>query len=177
MPEDLPVIPDPTVPRSTTRTSVTPRRASAQAAAAPSMPPPTMTTSTVGFIAVPDTSPNVSPLRRFAPFLAVASRSARGGPSSLPRDPVGARQGHPRHRGRLHGDGDEVLRLQVPDVRLAARPGDGLGLHGEPPQVVRQPPAALDRVESGRQFWVLRGDARRVPTVLEVIEETRCAAE
>mgnify|MGYP003694574319 CR=1 FL=1 len=45
MPLDLPVIPDATVLRSATTTSVTPRWLSAHAAAAPSMPPPTMTTS------------------------------------------------------------------------------------------------------------------------------------
>src|SRR6478609_6106427 len=47
MPLDLPVIPDATVLRSATTTSVTPRWLSAHAAAAPSMPPPTMTTSAV----------------------------------------------------------------------------------------------------------------------------------
>src|SRR5215212_2435115 len=47
MPLDLPVIPDATVLRSTTTTSVTPRWLSAQAVAAPSMPPPTMMTSAV----------------------------------------------------------------------------------------------------------------------------------
>ena len=135
MPLDLPVIPEATVLRSATTTSVTPRWVSAQAAAAPSMPPPTMTTSAVS-----------------------AWLTARF-PSG---NPVGAGQRHPGHRRRLDGDRDEVLGFEVAHVRLAAGARDGLGLHGQHPQVVGQPPAALDRVEPRGQFGILRADARRV---------------
>ena len=60
---------------------------------------------------------------------------------------------------------------------LAARPGDGLRLHRQHPQVVGQPAAALDRVEPRRQLRVLGADPRGIAAVLEVVEETRCAAE
>src|SRR5882672_11478340 len=98
MPLDLPVIPDATVLRSTTTTSVTPRWLSAHEAAAPSMPPPTMTTSAV--------------------VIGGALCSSRK--RSSPRNPVRPRQRHPRHRRRLDGHGDEVLRFEVQHVRLAA---------------------------------------------------------
>ena len=77
-------------------------------------------------------------------------------------NPVGARQRHPRHRRRLDGDRDEVLGFEVRHVGLAAGARDGLGLHGQHPQVVGQPPAALDRVEPRGQLRILRADARRV---------------
>ena len=124
-------MPEATVLRSATTTSVTPRWLSAQAAAAPSMPPPTMTTSAVSLIGAPGIQ-------------------------------FGARQRHPRHRRRLDGDRDEVLGLEMQHVRLAAGPGDGLGLHRQHPQVVGQPAAALDRVEPRGELGVLRADARRV---------------
>lgn len=62
-------------------------------------------------------------------------------------------------------------------MRLAAGPGDGLGLHGEHSQVVGQPASALDRVEAGGQFRVLGTDPGGVAAVLEVVVETGCAAE
>ncbi|MBF4476353.1 FMN-binding glutamate synthase family protein, partial [Rhodococcus rhodochrous] len=48
----------------------------------------------------------------------------------------------------FHRDGDEVLRFEIAQVRLAARPGDGLGFHGEHAQVVREATATLDRIET-----------------------------
>src|SRR4029453_9430886 len=97
MPLDLPVIPDATVLRSRTMTSVMPRWLSAHAAAAPSMPPPTMTTSAV--------------------LIGVVSSSRK---RSSARYPLRACQRHPRHRCGLDGHRDQVLRLEVPHVRLAA---------------------------------------------------------
>src|SRR3979490_2977567 len=100
MPLDFPVIPDATVLRSTTTTSVIPRWLSAHAAAAPSMPPPTMTTSA-------------------ALIGALCSSPKR----SSARNPVRSGQRHPRHRRRLDGHGDEVLGLQVQHMGLAAGAG------------------------------------------------------
>src|ERR1700712_3540023 len=182
MPEDFPVMPDPTVLRSTISTSVTPRWARAHAAAAPSMPPPTMTTSAVSLTLALRGSwipPNVNPVRTFARSFALASRwaprRAHGSPGS--RNPVGARQGDPSHRGRLDGHGHQILGLEVPDVGLAARPGDGLRLHRQHPQVVGQPSATLHCVEAGGQLGILGADSRWVGTVLEVVEETGGATE
>ena len=101
----------------------------------------------------------------------VVAHRARSG------DPVGARQRHPGHRGRLDGHRDQVLGLEVQHVGLAAGARDGLRLHGQHPQVVGQPAAALDRVEPRGQLGVLGADARRVGAVLEVVEEARGAAE
>ena len=147
MPLDLPVMPDATVLRSATTTSVTPRWLSAHAAAVPSMPPPTMTTSAVSLITGP------------------------------PGNPVGARQRHPSHRCRFDGHRDEVFGLEMQHVRLAAGARDGLGLHRQHPQVVGEPAAALDGVEPRRQLGVLRADPCRVGAILEVVVETGCATE
>src|SRR6478609_11073353 len=155
MPLDLPVIPDATVLRSATTTSVTPRWLSAHAAAAPSMPPPTMTTSAVVIVGA---------------FCSLRKRSSA-------RNPVRSGQRHPGHCRGLYRHGDEVLGFEVQHVRLAAGAGDGLGFHGEHPKVVGQSPAALDWVEARGEFGILRADARRIGAVLEVVEETGRAAQ
>src|SRR6185503_10337564 len=187
MPLDFPVIPDPTVLRSATTTSVTPRWLSAHAAAAPSMPPPTMTTSAVVIVGPLCSSRKrswvLSALRAsahrfslvFAQALMGALCSSRKRSSA--RNPVRSRQRHPGHRRGLYRHGDEVLGFEVQHVRLTAGAGDGLGFHGEHPKVVGQSPAALDWVEARGEFGILRADARRIGAVLEVVEETGRAAQ
>src|SRR3954464_69464 len=60
------------------------------------------------------------------------TESSRPGSERLASgDPVCSGEGHPSHGGRLDREGDEVLGLEVVNVGLAARAGEGLGLEGE----------------------------------------------
>ena len=51
----------------------------------------------------------------------------------------------------FEGEGDEVFGFEVAQVGLSTCPGEDLSFHGEHPQIVRDAPAALDRVEGVRQ--------------------------
>ena len=62
-------------------------------------------------------------------------------------------------------------------MRLAAGACEGLGLHGQHPQVVGESPSALDGIEILGQFRVLGGDPGGVATGLEVVVEAGVATE
>ena len=47
-----------------------------------------------------------------------------------PRHPLGADERNPRDRGGLEGEGPQIFRLEVVDVRLAARAGQHLDFRG-----------------------------------------------
>ena len=91
------------------------------------------------------------------------------------RDPGRARERHPRHRRGLDGKRDQILGLEVLDVRLAARAGERLGLEDHRAQVVRQPPAAELGIEARGELVVLRGDPHGVTALLPVVVEPRRA--
>src|SRR5579864_5796484 len=105
------------------------------------------------------------------PSSGVACRSVE------PGDPVGPGEWDARHRGRLDRQRDEILRLEVVDMRLPARAGECLRLEGEYPQVVRDLATADDRVEPRRQLRVLRRDPDRVAAGLVVVVEACGAAD
>ncbi len=107
----------------------------------------------------PDRPPGTTggPLRDAGPGLAL-SRIRFG------RDPVRAQRAHLRHRRRLDGECDEVLWFEIAQVGLAARAGEGLRLHRQHAQVVREAASAVDRVEVLLQFRILCRDACGVET-------------
>ena len=85
--------------------------------------------------------------------------------------------GHAGHRGRLDRQGDEVFRLEVVDVRLPARAGQGLRLERQHPQVVRDLATTELGVEAGRELVVLGRDAGWVAARLPVVVVAGRAAE
>src|SRR3990167_72174 len=89
----------------------------------------------------------------------------------LAGDPTGTCQRHPRHGGGFHGQGHQVLGVEVVQVRLATGAGHGLRLQYQHAQVVGQVPAALYRFQALGQLGVLGGDAGRVLAVLPVVVE------
>src|SRR5712691_45974 len=93
------------------------------------------------------------------------------------RDPVGAGERHARHRRGLDRQRDEILRLEVVNMRLPARAGERLRLEREDAYVFRDPAPTENRVETGRELVVLRRDPCRVATRLPVVVETRCASD
>ena len=80
-----------------------------------------------------------------------------------------SRRAGPRHCGRLHGERDEVLRLEVVHVRLPAGARERLGLERQHAQVVGNLATAEHRVEASRELVVLRRDADGVPPRLAVV--------
>ena len=65
----------------------------------------------------------------------------------LARNPVRPGQRHAGHRRRLDRQRNEVFRLQIVDVALAAGAGDGLRFQRQHAEIIRQPRAARDRIE------------------------------
>ena len=92
-------------------------------------------------------------------------------------DPARAGERHARHRRRLDRQRDEILRLEVVDVRLAARARERLRLERQHAQVVGDAPPADDRVEPRGELVVLGRDAGRVAAGLPVVVEAGGAAE
>ena len=70
-------------------------------------------------------------------------------------DPRRAGQRDPRHRRRLDGQSDEILRLEVVDMRLAARAGDRLSLERQHTQVVGHALGPDRRIKSRCQVRIL----------------------
>src|SRR2546423_9462490 len=64
------------------------------------------------------------------------------------RDPARAGERHARHRGRLDREGDEVLGLEVVQMRLSTGARERLRLERQHAQVVGDPPAAEHRIEA-----------------------------
>src|SRR6185503_6896416 len=91
---------------------------------------------------------------------ATAARPAEGQypVSGRARDPARAGERDARHGGGLDRERDEVLRLEVVHVGLAARARERLRLERERAQVVRQPAAAQLGVEARRELVVLGRD-------------------
>src|SRR5919198_3155215 len=84
-------------------------------------------------------------------------------------NPVRPRERDTRHRRRLDRERDEVLRLEVVDVGLAARARERLRLESQHTQVVRDPAAADDRVEARGELGILSRDADGIATGLPVV--------
>ena len=61
-------------------------------------------------------------------------------------------QRHARHGGGLDGQRDQILRLQIVHVALAAGARDRLRLQRQHREVIGEPPAGRDRVEPRGQF-------------------------
>ena len=116
-------------------------------------------------------------LRRSAAEDGTRRSTRRSGASVDAGDPVRAGERDARHRGRLDRQRDEILGLEVVDVRLAARAGERLRLEREHAQVVRDPAAAEHGVEARRELVVLRRDAGRIAAGLPVVVEAGRAAE
>src|SRR4249919_2891334 len=74
----------------------------------------------------------------------------------FPRYPVGAGQRNAGHGGSLERQRAQILRLEVVDVVLAAGPRDRLRLQRHDLEVVGKAAAGGDRIDTARQFGVLR---------------------
>ena len=93
------------------------------------------------------------------------------------RNPVGAREWHARHRGRLDRQGHQILRLQIMHMALAAPARDRLELQRQHREIIRQPPPRLDGIEPRGEFKVLRGDPGGIAPLVPIIICARMRAE
>src|ERR1700674_4840698 len=91
--------------------------------------------------------------------------------------PVGPGNRNPRHGGGLYRECDEILRLQIMHVRLAACARDRLRLEGEHAQIVGELAARHDRIEPAREVFVLRGDARWIAPLVPIVVSAGGGAE
>ena len=77
--------------------------------------------------------------------------------------------GTPRHRRRLDRQRDEIFRLEIVHMALAAGPRYGLRLESQDREIVGETPSRRDRIETGGELWVLRGDAGGIATLVPVV--------
>src|SRR4051795_10425990 len=98
-------------------------------------------------------------------------------PSLLSWNPVRAGQRNARHRRGLDVQCGEVLRLQVVDVGLPARPCERGELHDQGLQVVRHASSPDLGVETALELRVLRGDSHGTPAGLHVMTVAGGGAE
>ena len=85
----------------------------------------------------------------------------------LPGYPIRSRERHLGHGGRLDGECDEILRLQIVHVALAVGARDGLAFERQHGQIVGEPLSRSDRIEPLRQLGVLRRDANGIAPLVQ----------
>src|SRR5215470_13228622 len=89
--------------------------------------------------------------------------------SFLSRNPIGAREGNPCHRGRLDGERHEILRFEIVEMRLPAGAGDSLNLERHHRKIIGQL-AACDRwIEALGEGRILSRDAGWVTSLVPIV--------
>src|SRR4051794_37761880 len=111
--------------------------------------------------------------KRIARTESSATRSER----LASRNPVRPCERDPSHGSRLDRQRNEVLGLEVVDVRLAAGAGEGLRLERQDAKIVRDLAAAELRIEASVESFVLRRYPDRVTAGLPVVVVARRAAD
>ena len=93
------------------------------------------------------------------------------------RDPVGAGEGNAGHGGSLDGEGNQILRLEIVDVRLAAGARDRLRLEREHREEIGELASGGDRIEPRREHGILGGDAGGIAPFVPVVISAGGGAE